>query len=266
MKHTRWIACIAGMLLALALGAVPAGANTPGNLLPPAPGSVIYGGPDADVDNDTEVRAVVDAMADEPTEADQQAILDSLTPTEQDLVIDRGLTPVTTEGGLVEGDTTVDPPTGEPGTVTESRVHRHHAAKAKRHAAKTRRHHAKRHRRGARAKSASRVWRTVTFYCQSKSAVGLILWRYNSRWSWQYGGLYVFDANHTEWGGQLAPLWSYHGSQNLWRNGALGTSYFGRATEGTFNFGAGFTIFQRRPINDPVVYGDGGYWHQCLEN
>lgn len=202
-------------------------------LAAPASAGSPFGGPNGKVDTDDDVRALVKAKKDKKIED----VLSGLSAAEQQTVIDRGLTPAgPLEAGMLDADG------NEIATVT------------------------KRTARGVKVRARAALLRDsmVLYYCQQKSYVGLLLWRYNSRWTWTWGGVEVKAARHDEWGGQLAPGWNYGGSSYLWPSGGLYTSFIGRATRGHFYFRpAGWTITNEYPVHEVRVYGNGGHWHSC---
>jgi hypothetical protein len=78
----------------------------------------------------------------------------------------------------------------------------------------------------AEALAGSYTTRYITYYCQQKNWLGMVLWRYNSRWKWTHGTRGIIRAaTHWEWGDHTNLGWRYVGSKygspvELWVNSA----------------------------------------------
>lgn len=161
--------------------------------------------------------------------------LDGLSQSEAQYVVDRGLKPVEAESSG-----------GRPSDLS---------AKAAKTVRKTR-HKVRAH---------AAYYRTWDHWCASYSGAGIRLWKYHSNWQWNYSlaNRKVLAANHQEYSTDQFFGYSYQGRIYLWASGGIGSSYVGRATQGSYSFLLKGIGYQIRPILDVHVNWDGSSWLRC---
>lgn len=255
---------VRGLLLALiALAVLPASTSAAG--CAPLKARICYydtagwasryfGGVNHVVDNDTEIVQLINGVT------DMDRTLDGLsTQAERDLVIQRGILPsgparleaTPTDTIARASDPAVDE-LGDPTATVEPESGGATTPAAPATDTQT-------SSLSGRTYSGSR---TYTFSCVHESTVHLIVWRYNSRWTWGWSAGKVRWARHWEYASGLYWFWQYGGSRYLWPSGGINQWYIGRATQGTFTFAHG-VVWTIKPIINVHVHGDGGAWYSC---